>query len=227
MNATLAPMLPGVADPRALRQSLARAEKQRKWRAFSLTLPLLLFLALTFLVPIVVLLKRAVENPEVANALPRTAAALQGWNREGLPPADAFAALTQDLATLPDSADAGALARRLNSEMPGARSLVMSTYKALPLPQTTPTSAPAEIQAALLALDPRWGEAPYWHAIAKNVSRWTPDYLLTSVDLRRDAKGAIERVDPEQRAFGRILVRTFEISLVVTLWCLLLAYPLA
>jgi len=227
MTSTLAPALPGIDDPRALRQSLARAEKQRKLRAFSLTLPLLLFLALTFLVPIVVLLKRAVENPEVANALPRTAVALQGWNREGTPPAEAYASLTRDLANLPDSADAGALARRLNSEMPGARSLVMSTYKALPLPQTTTASSAAEIQAALLALDARWGEAPYWQAIAKNASRWTPDYLLSSVDLRRDAKGAIERVEPEQRAFGRILVRTFEISLVVTLWCLLLAYPLA
>jgi len=227
MSSTLAPSLTGVADPRALRQSLARAEKQRKWRAFSLTLPLLLFLALTFLVPIVVLLKRAIENPEVANALPRTAVALQGWSREGMPPAEAYASLTRDLASLPDSADAGALARRLNSEMPGARSLVMSTYKALPLPQTTPASSAAEVRAALLALDARWGEAPYWQAIAKNASRWTPDYLLSSVDLRRDAKGAIERVEPEQRAFGRILVRTFEISLVVTLWCLLLAYPLA
>lgn len=227
MSSTLAPSLPGVADPRALRQSLARAEKQRKWRAFSLTLPLLLFLALTFLVPIGVLLKRAVENPEVANALPRTVAALQGWNREGTPSAEAYAALTRDLASLPDSADAGALARRLNSEMPGARSLVMSTYKALPLPQTTPASSAAEIQAALLALDARWGESPYWQAIAKNGSRWTPGYLLISVDLRRDAKGAIERVAPEQRVFVRILVRTFEISLVVTLWCLLLAYPLA
>ena len=227
MSSTLAPALPGIDDPRALRQSLTRAEKQRKLRAFSLTLPLLLFLALTFLVPIVVLLKRAVENPEVANALPRTAVALQGWNREGTPPAEAYASLTRDLANLPDSADAGALARRLNSEMPGARSLVMSTYKALPLPQTTTTGSAAEIQAALLALDARWGEAPYWQAIAKNASRWTPDYLLSSVDLRRDAKGAIERVEPEQRAFGRILVRTFEISLVVTLWCLLLAYPLA
>ena len=227
MSSTLVPSLPGVADPRALRQSLARAEKQRKLRAFSLTLPLLLFLALTFLVPIVVLLKRAIENPEVANALPRTAVALQGWNREGTPPAEAYASLTRDLASLPDSADAGALARRLNSEMPGARSLVMSTYKALPLPQTTPTSSAADLKTALLALDARWGETPYWQAIAKNGSRWTPDYLLTSVDLRRDAKGAIERVEPEQRAFGRILVRTFEISLVVTLWCLLLAYPLA
>ncbi len=225
MNAAAAAA--AVGDPRALRQSLARIEKQRKLRAFSLTLPLLLFLALTFLVPIAVLLKRAIENPEVANALPRTAAALQGWNREGTPPAEAYASLTRDLANLPDSADAGALARRLNSEMPGARSLVMSTYKALPLQQATPTSSAADVKTALLALDARWGESTYWQAIAKNGSRWTPDYLLTSVDLRRDAKGAIERVEPGQRAFGRILVRTFEISLVVTLWCLLLAYPLA
>ena len=64
MSSTLAPSLPGVADPRALQQSLARAEKQRKRRAIALTLPLLLFLALTFLLPIGVLLKRAVENPE-------------------------------------------------------------------------------------------------------------------------------------------------------------------
>ena len=225
MNAAAAAA--AVGDPRALRQSLARTEKQRKLRAFSLTLPLLLFLALTFLVPIAVLLKRAIENPEVANALPRTAAALQGWNREGTPPAEAYASLTRDLANLPDSADAGALARRLNSEMPGARSLVMSTYKALPLQQATPTSSAADVKTALLAFDARWGESTYWQAIAKNGSRWTPDYLLTSVDLRRDAKGAIERVEPGQRAFGHILVRTFEISLVVTLWCLLLAYPLA
>ena len=225
MNAAAAAA--AVGDPRALRQSLSRTEKQRKLRAFSLTLPLLLFLALTFLVPIAVLLKRAIENPEVANALPRTAVALQGWNREGTPPAEAYASLTRDLANLPDSADAGALARRLNSEMPGARSLVMSTYKALPLQQVTPTSSAADVKTALLALDARWGEPAYWQAIAKNGSRWTPDYLLTSVDLRRDAKGAIERVEPGQRAFGRILVRTFEISLVVTLWCLLLAYPLA
>ncbi|MDP9045985.1 MAG: ABC transporter permease [Pseudomonadota bacterium] len=216
-----------IGDSRALRQSLARAEKQRKLRAISLTLPLLLFLALTFLVPIGGLLERAIENPEVANALPRTAVALEGWNRQGTPPAEAYASLTRDLAHLSDSADAGALARRLNSEMPGARSLVMSTYRALPMPQTTPTSSATELQAALLALDPRWGDAAYWQAIAKNGSRWTPDYLLSSVDLRRDAHGAIERVEPEQRAFGRILARTFEISLVVTVWCLLLGYPLA
>src|SRR5512140_1126146 len=125
--------LPGIGDPRALRRSLSRGERRHKLRAFSLTLPLLVFLLLTFLVPIAALLKRAVENPEVAHALPRTVAALQGWNRESTPEPAAFAAITADLGALPDSSDAGALARRLNSETPGARSLVMNAYKALPL----------------------------------------------------------------------------------------------
>ena len=50
-----------------------------------------------------------------------------------MPPPEAFAAVAADLGALPDRADAGALARRLNTEVAGARSLVMSTYRALPL----------------------------------------------------------------------------------------------
>lgn len=227
MTASIAAPLPGLADPVGLRGQLARAERRRKWRAFSLTLPLLLFLLLTFLVPIAALLKRAIENPEVANALPRTVVALQAWKPANVPEPEAFAALTKDLAALADSSDAGALARRLNSETPGARSLIMTTFKALPLEGMTAASPAADIKTSLLALDARWGETKYWQAIAKNGSRWTPDYLLTSVDLRRDAQGSIERVDPGQRVFGSILLRTFEISAIVTLWCLLLGYPLA
>jgi putative spermidine/putrescine transport system permease protein len=207
-----------------LQRSLARAQRRRKWGAFALTLPLLVFLLFTFLVPIAALLRRAVENPEVANALPRTAAVLQRWNREGVPPAPAFAAVVADLGALPDSSDAGALARRLNSEVAGARSLVMGTYRALPLEGA---AAPEDAKARLIALDERWSEAPYWQAIAKNASRWTGDYLLASLDLRRDAQGHFERMPPDQRVFGRILLRTFEISALVTLWCLLLGYPLA
>jgi putative spermidine/putrescine transport system permease protein len=215
------------ADPAALRRSLVRAERRRQWRAFGLTLPLLAFLLLTFLVPIAALLKRAVENPEVARALPRTVVVLQDWKHADVPRPEAFAALVADLGALSDSADAGALARRLNSEKPGARSLVMGTYRALPLEGTGAATPAAQVKDKLLAIDPRWGEVDYWEAIAKNGSRWTPDYLLTAVDLRRDIHGGVERVDPDQRVFGGILLRTFGISALVTLWCLALGYPLA
>jgi putative spermidine/putrescine transport system permease protein len=215
----LAVPLPG--SP-ALRRSLARADRLRKLRAAALTLPLLAFLLLTFLVPIGALLKRAVENPEVSGSLPRTGQALKRWNREETPPPSAFAAVAADLAALPDRADAGALARRLNTEVAGARSLILNTYKALPI-----DGAPAEVKAKMLALDERWAEPKYWQAIAKNASPWTPDYLLASVDLKRDAQGEVVRMPPEQRVFAPILGRTFQISAVVTLVCLLLGYPLA
>ena len=68
-----------------LRRSLLRVEQRRRLVAISLTLPLLVFLLVTLLVPIAALLQRAVENPEVANALPRTVAALAGWDRQGTP----------------------------------------------------------------------------------------------------------------------------------------------
>ena len=211
-----------IQPPGDLRAALARAESRRKWRAFSLTLPLLVFLLLTLLVPIAALLMRAVENPEVAKALPTTVEALAGWDRTTQPQASAYAALVQDLSRLPDTADAGALARRLNSEVPGARSLIMGAYKALPIEGDANA-----VRQQLLDKDARWAEPEFWQAIAKNGSRWTPDYLLASVDLKRDANGHIERMPEEQRAYSGILARTFQISFVVTLLCLLLAYPLA
>lgn len=207
----------------ALARQLRRAQRRQQWRAAALTAPLLLFLLVFFLVPLASLLVRAVENPEVADALPATAPALADWDSGAEPPAAAFAAVAADLRSIDETARAGALARRLNSEAPGARSLIMGTYRAV-REWTTP---PEDARQALLDLDPRWAERSYWQAIAKNTQRWTPDYLLASVDLRRSVDGGIERIPPEEAVFSRILWRTFEISAVVTLVALLMAYPLA
>ena len=100
----------------------------------------------------------------------------------------------------------------------------MGTYRALPLGEGL---SPEQTRDRLLEIDARWGEPLYWQAIAKNASRWTPDYLLAAVDLRRDAEGHVEAMPAEQAVFGKILLRTFNISAVVTVLCLLLAYPLA
>lgn len=207
-----------------LAQALAKRERSARARALALALPLLLFLVFTLLVPIGALLMRAVQNPEVAQALPRTSEALGGWDRKGTPPAATYAVLAADLSQLPDRADAGTLSRRLNNEVAGARSLVMGTYRAMPLPAGLSAE---EAKAKLLEIDARWDEPKYWQAIARNATPWTANYLLASVDLRRGADGSIERMPEEQRVFGRILLRTFEISAVVTLFCLLLGYPLA
>ncbi|MBP7521682.1 MAG: ABC transporter permease, partial [Leptothrix sp. (in: Bacteria)] len=130
MSTSAVTALPAVGTPE-LRQSLLRADRRRRLTAVGLTLPLLVFLLLTLLVPIGALLGRAIENPEVARALPRTGAALAGWDHKSEPAAAAFAAVAQDLGALAEGSDAGALARRLNSEVPGGRSLIMGTYRAV------------------------------------------------------------------------------------------------
>lgn len=213
------PVIPG-----NLAAQLRRSERRKKTFAISLTLPLLVFLLAVFIVPIGALLVRAVENPEVASTLSQTVEALDQWDRASAPPDTAYAALASDLAKISEQSDAGGLARRLNSEISGARSLVMTTYRALPFDAGL---NPAQVKDHMLEIDPRWGDLGYWQAIAKNGSRWTPDYLLTSVDLKRDIQGDIVKVDADSAAFSRILLRTFEISAVVTIFCLLLGYPLA
>ncbi len=213
-----------------LATQLRRAERRRKQRAVALTLPLLAFLVVFFLVPLASLLVRAVENPEVADALPRTGQALTGWDRNSLPDPAAYAAVIADLSAIDDTAQAGVLARRLNSEVPGGRSLVMGTYRALQSEDTAPTfkDLPAEqAKAKLIEQDARWEELPYWQAIAQNSSRWTPDYLLAAIDFKRTPQGDIVKVADDEAAFSDILGRTFQMSAVVTFFCLLLAYPLA
>jgi putative spermidine/putrescine transport system permease protein len=210
--------------PTDLASQLRRSQRRKKAFAISLTLPLLIFLLATFIVPIAALLIRAVENPEVAGALPSTVVALEHWDRTSAPPDQAYTAIITDLSAITEQADAGGLARRLNSDISGARSLIMNTYRALPFDKNL---TPAETRARLLELDPRWGELGYWQAIAKNGSRWTPDYLLTSVDLTRNVRGEIVKVDADSAAFSKILLRTFSISATVTIFCLLLGYPLA
>jgi putative spermidine/putrescine transport system permease protein len=211
-----------------LATQLRRAERRRKQRAVALTLPLLAFLVVFFLVPLASLLVRAVENPEVADALPRTGQALAGWDRNSPPDAAAYAAVIADLTAIEDTAQAGVLARRLNSEVPGGRSLVMGTYRAVRSEDSGFKDLTSEqAKAKLIEQDARWEELPYWQAIAQNSSRWTPDYLLAAVDLKRTPQGDIVRVADDEAAFSDILGRTFQMSAVVTFFCLLLAYPLA
>lgn len=210
-------------DPRVIRRSMQAAQRRRTRRALLLVAPLALFLLVTFVIPIASLLTRAVDNPEVIQTLPRTLQALKQWDGHTEPPEAAFQALAQDLAQAKNSPGAGELARRLNYEISGYRSLIFKTLRRMPIQASE--DHPASQQ--LIALDKRWAEPAYWAVIANNDKTWTPYYLLASLDLKLDADGHVAAVPPGTSAFQEIFSRTFVISLVVTLITLLLGYPLA
>ncbi|KGX61757.1 binding--dependent transport system inner membrane component family protein [Burkholderia pseudomallei TSV44] len=196
--------------------------------ALLLVAPLAIFLLLVFVVPIGALLTRAVQNPEIATALPRTVAALSNWDRKAAPADAAYAALAADLTQIADGEAMGALARRLNTEIPGYRSLVAKTARAMPLTgDANAPLAPAQTRAKLIELDERWGDAAYWQAIAKNGGRYSPFYLLAALDHKQDGFGSIVSADPDQSIYLAVFGRTLLIGFAVTLFALALGYPLA
>lgn len=230
MQTMTIPGEPSDASTATLKRELKAAHARKRLTALLLIAPLAIFLFLIFVVPIAALLTRAVQNPEVADALPKTAAVLSHWDRKSEPPAGAYVALATDLAATQDGQIMGSLERRLNVEIPGFHSLVSKTANALPFTDddSHPLKlSPEQLRAKLIDLDARWGELRYWRAIAKNGSRYSPFYLLASLDHREDAFGRIEKTDPDQRIYLNVFSRTFVIGAVVTLAALLLGYPLA
>ncbi|MFM0065848.1 ABC transporter permease [Paraburkholderia aspalathi] len=213
-----------------LKRELKAAEAKKRAMALLLIAPLAIFLLLIFVVPIGALLTRAAQNPEVMNALPHTLNALSGWDRKTLPPDAAYSALAVDLTAIADSDGMGALARRLNVEIPGYRSLVAKSAHAMPFVDDNNkplTLTPAQMHAKFAELDERWNNVAYWQAIAKNSGAYSPFYLLASLDHKQDGFGHIIETDPEQQIYLHVFSRTFVIGAVVTFFALLLGYPLA
>ena len=213
-----------------LKRELRAAQARKRAMALLLIAPLAIFLLLIFVVPIAALLTRAVQNPEVATALPQTVAALRTWDRKSAPPDAAFAPLATARLAVQEGDAMGALARRLNVEIPGFRSLVAKTARAMPLADDDghPLKlTPGQTRAKLVELDDRWNDVAYWQAIAKNSGRYSAFYLLASLDHRQDAFGNITASDPEQQIYLSVFARTFVIGAVVTGLALLLGFPLA
>lgn len=215
-------------DPQQLKRELRAAQTRKRLGALALIAPLAIFLLLTFVAPIVALLQRAIENPEVATTLPQTVAVLSKWDRKSALPDQAFSALAEDLARAKEDTTAGNLARRLNIELSGSRSLVMGTARAMPLRDADGKAlSPAAAREAIIALNAQWGQPEVWRVIAQNGSVYSPYYLLASLDLRQNVFGDIEAAAPESAIYRTIFGRTLWMSAVVTFITLLLAYPLA
>ena len=213
--------VPEFAEP-DLKRRLARAERMNRLKSKALILPLLVFLLLTFILPIASLLWRSVENPEVVGSLPRTVEAIAAWDGRGLPDDAVYRALSEDLVEARQAQTIGDLSKRLNMEQAGYRSLLNKTARGLPF-----KAQPQSYRDALEALDERWGDPAYWQVIRRNDSAITPYYLLAALDHRIDDLGELAPVSPDQAVYLDIFARTFWMGLVITAICLVLAYPLA
>ena len=206
---------------RSLKAQLRRTERRRRLLAVGLVAPLIAFLIFTFGIPIFSMLWHAISDPEVDRVLPRTVAALAHWEGHSLPDEAAFRALVTDLRQADEDGTVALAARRLNYDINGFRSLLFKTTQNLPPDDT------ASMKDAVIAISPEWGTVDHWGAIRNAGGPLTAFYMLSAIDLRQQADGHITARARDEAVFIDIFIRTFEISIVVTAFCLVLGFPLS
>jgi putative spermidine/putrescine transport system permease protein len=221
MNAAAPPWASGSRRDGGLKTRVRRSEGRYQRLMLALMAPSVIFVSLFFAAPIGLFLFRSIDNPEVPGSLGTTLATLESWDGDGLPGEESFKALSQDLGALAGTTQAAILARRLNYNISGFRRLIMETAK------NAPRGDVASYRERLIELDPKWGELRYWAVIQSEGGRLTPFYLLSALDLTRAPDGSIVRGPPETTLFLQLFARTFWISFIVTLSCLLIGFPVA
>lgn len=209
------------ADGRPLKEALASAQSRARRRAFLLVLPLLAFVLLTFLVPIGYMLKRSFEHDGFASSAP----GMVEWFRANPgfdpanPPETAYAALVSDLARMQVEKTTGMAGTRINYSVPGTISLFKAGARAAK--DLTPP-----FKESLLALDPEWGMPALWRGMESASHIYTPEFYLVAAD-RKLTDAGWARGDDGQRIYLYLFFKTFLISGIITLICLLLAFPVA
>lgn len=208
------------ADGRPLKAALVRAQGRARWRAFALVAPLLVFVIVTFLLPIGQMLHRSIHNPAFSANMP----ALTAWfaaTPAGTEPDDAaWAALASDVKAAAEGRTIAIVGTRINYDLPGTRSLFTATGR-----KARDLQPPW--REAMLAADPKWGDPGLWATMRSAAPAYTIGFYLAAVDLTRDNQGEIVQVPEERRVYGKLFLRTFLLSAVITGICLLLAFPVA
>ncbi|SUY28417.1 putative spermidine/putrescine transport system permease protein [Aminobacter aminovorans] len=208
------------ASGKALSARLRAGQRRKIARALTVAGPLLVFLLLAFVVPLASMLWRAVDNGDVSASLRNTSQALAAWDGTSLPDVSAFAALANDILDAKSRNDLPRLATRLNSELGGFRSLLLSSARKM-------EAVPADPRMALLAIDKRWGDLRFWVVLNRESARFTIRNVLSVLDLEKTAEGSVQSVPKERRVYLDYLARTLSISLTVSLACTLIGFPMA
>ena len=213
------------ADGTPLKKSLSRSLRQQKIRALLLISPLLIFILVAFIMPIVSMLSRSVENDLVSHTLPATVSAIQSWDALSgeLPDELVYKAFAQDIQNAAKAKVHTKVALRLNYEKSGIASLFKKTARKA---KKWDIETDGPFKEKLIKVHKGWGEVEVWQTIKTHSPRYTSGYFLNAIDMRKTAEGA--DFQPEDKTILiKLFQRTLVMSLIITFSCILLGYPVA
>ena len=227
-----------------LKDSLRKSLRRSKIRSFLLLLAPLLFLLTMFVGPIGSLLSRSVDDITINKVFPQTFAQYELWEDKSIIPSEEmFAAVINDIRITHKLENSegknigknllGKAGTRMTYEFSGWRSLLLKTVKSAikvnkkSKEEVKPYTWEAPYKEKMIKRDKRWGKVEFWQSLGAMKDPYTMGYYLNAVDLRYDAdKNVIQKVE-HLKIYKTIWIRTLQVSLIVTIFCLLLAYPVS
>ena len=227
-----------------LKESLRKSLRRTKIRSFLLLLTPLLFLLIMFVGPIGSLLSRSIDDININTVLPQTFAQYELWEDKSiLPSEEMFAAVINDIRITHKLEDSkgknigknllGKAGTRMTYEYSGWRSLLLKTVKSATAvnkrskEEIKPYKWEAPYKEQMIKRDKRWGKLEFWQSLGAMKDPYTMGYYLNAVDLRYNAnKNVIQKAD-HLKIYKTIWMRTLKVSLMVTIFCLILAYPVS
>ena len=204
-----------------LELSLKKAERRNKIKAFLLVAPLLLFLIITYVFPIGDMLMRSIDDKMVTEMLPKTFKAMEKWDGKDLPSEEVFEAFYLDFQKLVDEKREGKLSTQLNYTKNGFKSIIKK------LRRKAKNFEEGNYKEQIMSVHKRWADVEYWKAIKRRAPAITGQKYLKGMDMYKNENGEIVSVAEDRRIHRILWLRTLEIAFFVTLFCFLMAYPIA
>ncbi len=210
------------ADGTPLKISLARAQRRSKIVAFSMVLPLLIFILIAFLIPIADMLSLSVDNSITQEILPKSVIALQNWDEASgeLPDEVVFAAMVEEIKKAKIARKHTRVGQRLNSS--GFSSLFRKAGRKVKKIKNPP------YKEALIKSDKRWGQIYTWQVIKQFSTEYTDGYYLAALDFKRNpTTGKVESLPGKESIYLKLFWRTMLLSSLITFLTFIIGFPLA
>ncbi len=210
-----------------LRVSLRKTERKNKIRAFLLVFPLLLFIIVTFVVPIGDMLIRSVDDSQINSVYSKTFEEYNKWDSENdeLPPEAVYKSIFNEI-HYGDKVQVGKALTRMNYSKSGWKSLIKKTRRAIKKIVKS-GELPTSYKETMISIHEGWGDRSFWVSMKQMVNENTAIYYWNAIDRTYDIDGNVIMQDEKRRMYIKTWVRTFKVSIYVTFFCLILGFPVA
>ena len=210
-----------------LKVSLKKTERRNKIKAFLLVSPLLLFIIVTFVIPIGDMLTRSIDDSQVNSVYGNTFEEYKKWDKEKdtLPPEAVYKALFEDIG-YGEKIQVGKSLTRMNYSKSGWKSLIRKTRREINKIIKS-EKFPESYKDTLIEINEGWADPTFWYSMAQMLNENTSIYYWNAIDRTFDLNGDVIQQEENRRIYIKTWIKTFKVSVLVTFFCIILGFPVA